>query len=149
MRTLGVLALIIGLALVVNWFGPNSGNRDPDADDWVDAQDKEEEARGPTVPTFTGRLLHRGEPVRFEGGEQVVLRLVHRGRVESFGIPIRPDGTFELGWMPLGEYAAYYDRGAQERGANPFTGGYQLPSDLNIREGQTDYTIELGEDWTP
>ncbi len=62
-------------------------------------------APGPTVDAFNGRLVHDGKPVSFSDKEKVELKLVTE-KAESFGVPIKPDGTFQIGWMPIGKYSA-------------------------------------------
>jgi hypothetical protein len=101
---------------------------------------------GPTVDAFTGRLAHDGKPVSFPEGEQVEVR-VHHEKGESFDIPIRPDGSFQIGWMPIGKYSATLLReNKQERGPAK---RYTIPGGLTIEAGKTEYTIELGKNWKP
>ena len=98
---------------------------------------------GPTVDAFTGRLTHNGKPVNFSEGEGISLKLVHESG-QSFGIPIQADGTFKIGWMPIGKYGAMLER------PNPGGKGksvYTVPGGLTIEEGKTEYSIELGKDW--
>jgi hypothetical protein len=111
---------------------------------------------GPTVDEFDGRLVHNGQPVKFEEGEQVVLQMFHHGTAESFGVPIKSDGSFDIGWMPIGEYSATLKR-TPASGAGAARGGagadavapYQLPENPKIAEGQTKFDIELGKNWKP
>lgn len=115
--------------------------------------------RGPTVPSFTGRLVQDGKPVSFPSEEKVLVNVFHqKGR--KFGIPIKSDGTFKVGWMPIGKYSAMLVRQkptskgpiAPEEGKlrlPPMAGGYQIPNGLTIEEGKTEYTIELGPEWNP
>jgi hypothetical protein len=101
---------------------------------------------GPTVDAFTGRLTHNGQPVSFAAGEKVQVDLFHE-KGQKFGIPIQPDGSFQIGWMPIGKYSAMLIReNNQERGGPR---RYNIPGGLAIEAGKTDYTIELGKDWTP
>src|SRR5271165_6788742 len=67
---------------------------------------------GPTVREFTGRLTHNGEPVSFPAGEEVILNLIFHDGGRPFGIPIKADGTFKIGWMPIGKYSAALQRDA-------------------------------------
>jgi hypothetical protein len=98
---------------------------------------------GPTVDAFTGRLTHDGKPVAFPADERVLLELFHE-KAQSFKIPIEPDGTFKIGWMPIGKYSATLIR--ERPGAK---GGvparHPVPNGLTIEAGQTEYTIELGK----
>jgi hypothetical protein len=114
---------------------------------------------GPTVPSFTGRLVQDGKPVSFPSEDKVRVEVFHeKGR--RFGIPIQPDGTFKIGWMPIGKYSAMLVRNkpaskgpiAPEEGKTRLpraAGGYQIPDGFTIQEGKTDYTIELGPEWNP
>lgn len=52
---------------------------------------------GPKIDKFEGQLTAGGEPVQFEEGQKVVLRLVFHENGESYGVPIKPDGTFNIG----------------------------------------------------
>jgi hypothetical protein len=127
MRFFGCLILLAGLALVGVGCGPKRS------------------FDGPTVDAFTGRLTHNGKQVSFPEDKQVILKVIHE-KGTSFGIPIKSDGTFQIGWMPIGKYGAVMER--------PGPGGkgksmYNVPGGLSIQEGQTEYTIELGKDWKP
>ena len=99
---------------------------------------------GPTVDAFTGRLVHNGQPVTFPDTEKVRLEVYHEtGR--SFLIPIQPDGSFKIGWMPIGKYTATLLRGSQD-GRGPAK-RHNVPGGLTIEDGKTEYTIELGKGW--
>jgi hypothetical protein len=100
---------------------------------------------GPTVDSFTGRLTHNAKPVSFPAGD-VVVTLVHE-KGESFGIPIQPDGSFKIGWMPTGKYSATLTRASKQDKGGPIR--YNIPGGLTIDDGKTDYTIELGTGWKP
>src|SRR5438132_13322221 len=65
---------------------------------------------GPTVEAFNGRVTADGKPVSFAPGEEVSLRLMHQGSGKSWGIPLQPDGTFNIGWMPIGKYTVMVSR---------------------------------------
>jgi hypothetical protein len=98
---------------------------------------------GPTVDAFTGRLTHDGNPVTFPAEERVQLQLFHE-KAQSFNIPVQPDGTFKIGWMPIGKYSATLVRerpGA--KGGAPAR--HSVPNGLTIEAGKTEYTIELGK----
>jgi hypothetical protein len=127
MRFFGCLILLAGLALLGMGCGPKSS------------------FDGPTVDAFTGRLTHNGQHVSFPEDKPMFLKVIHE-KGTSFGIRIKPDGTFQIGRMPTGKYGAVMER--------PGPGGkgmsmYNVPGGLSIQEGQTDYTIELGKDWKP
>ena len=101
---------------------------------------------GPTVDKFVGRVTHNGQPVSFPAGEKVQVDVVHE-KGQRFGIPIQPDGSFQIGWMPIGKYSMMLirqnnpERGPERR--------YNIPGKLTIEDGKTEYTIELGKDWKP
>jgi hypothetical protein len=103
---------------------------------------------GPTVDAFHGKVTHNGNPVKFAENE-AQLTLYHE-KGQQFGIPLKADGTFEIGWMPIGKYAVMLERIAQ----TPVNKGsqktrYNVPDGLTIEEGKRDYVIELGKDFKP
>ena len=103
---------------------------------------------GPTVDAFHGKVTHNGNPVQFAENE-AQLNLYHE-KGQQFGIPLKPDGTFQIGWMPIGKYAVMLERMAQpplQKG--PPKTMYNVPDGFTIEEGKTQYTIELGKDWKP
>ena len=104
---------------------------------------------GPTVDAFHGKVTHNGNPVQFAENEEVQLSLYHE-KGQQFGIPLKADGTFEIGWMPIGKYAVMLERMVQ----TPMKKGrqktmYNVPNGLTIEEGKKDYVIELGKDFKP
>jgi hypothetical protein len=104
---------------------------------------------GPTVDAFHGKVTHNGNPVTFADNEEVQLNLYHESG-QHFGIPLKADGTFEIGWMPIGKYAMMLERKVQ----NPAKKGppitrYSVPDGLTIEAGKTDYVIELGKGFKP
>ena len=110
--------------------------------------DKRGGYEGPTVDAFHGKVTHNGNPVQFAENE-AQLTLYHE-KGQQFGIPLKADGTFEIGWMPIGKYAVMLERTAQ----TPMTKGppktmYNVPDGLTIEEGKTDYVIELGNGFQP
>jgi hypothetical protein len=132
MRTIHRLVLTFCLGLAVFGCAKNKGGFE-----------------GPTVDAFHGKVTHNGNPVKFAENEEVQLNVFHdSGR--QFGIPLTADGTFEIGWMPIGKYAMMLERTAQ----NPATKGpaktrYNVPNSLIIEEGKKDYVIELGKNFKP
>src|SRR5690606_34420055 len=107
---------------------------------------------GATVDAFTGQLVHRGKPVSFETEETVILQLVYQEKGERLGVPLKSDGTFTIGWMPIGNYSAIIQRqnptNTAKRGASA-PRNHTLPGGLTIVEGKTEYAIELGDRWKP
>jgi hypothetical protein len=101
----------------------------------------------PTVDTFTGKVVRDGEPVSFPEGEAVQLMLYHESG-QSFGIPLKSDGTFTIGAMAVGKYSAVLERPPKGGQRGPGT-KYPVPGGLTIEAGKTNYTIELGKDWKP
>jgi hypothetical protein len=103
----------------------------------------------PTVDAFTGRLTHKGQPVDFPEGAKVRLNLFRLGAGDTWGIPISADGTFDIGWMPIGRYSGQLQTTAP---ASSGARGNSRPSmhtvpEFEIHEGQTEYTIDLGDNW--
>ena len=109
---------------------------------------------GPTIPVFSGRVVQDGKPVTFPEDEEVIVQCTlteGEGIGKSFGVPIKPDGTFSIGWMPIGKMAVRLER--LHKDATRRTGAsqrYDVPGGLTIEEGKTSgYTIEVGKDWGP
>ena len=110
---------------------------------------------GPTVEAFSGQVVQDGKPVSFPEDEEVRVHCVvieGEGIGKSFGVPIKPDGTFSIGWMPIGKMTLRLDRSpkdpAQTKGGPP--NRYSIPGGLTIEQGKTTgYIIELGKGWKP
>ena len=103
---------------------------------------------GPTVDAFHGQLLSEGKPVSISDGEVVKIFLVHRGSGERFRIPIKPDGSFDIGWMPIGTFNCILERKQSAPGSQGLafqTKSNAVPGGLQIEEGKTEYEIEVGE----
>jgi hypothetical protein len=107
---------------------------------------------GPTVDAFTGRLTRDGQPVSFAPEENPQLQLFHE-KGQSFTIPLHPDGSFKIGWMPIGKYSATLLRDQKPAAgvpkAPPIPNRYNVPDGLTIQDGKTEYTIDLGKNWKP
>lgn len=99
---------------------------------------------GPTVEAFTGRVVKDGQPVVLPDGDKVQLKLVH-STGQSFGIPLRTDGTFQIGWMPIGKYSAVMSRQPKDSKSGPQM--YNVPGGFEIEAGRTEYAVELGKGW--
>jgi hypothetical protein len=99
---------------------------------------------GPKVDSFTGRLVKDGKPVTFGENESVQLKVIH-DKAKSFGIPIAVDGTFKVGWMPIGKYSAMLIRKPPGEKGGPSM--YNVPGGMEIVDGKTDYEIDLGKDF--
>jgi hypothetical protein len=102
---------------------------------------------GPTVDAFIGRLTRNGQPVTFPETEKVRLEVFHETG-QSFLIPIQPDGSFKIGWMPIGKYSAALLRGNKDAKGPPAK-RHNIPGGLQIEDGKTEYTIELGKSYQP
>jgi hypothetical protein len=99
---------------------------------------------GPTVEGVNGRVTQNGKPVSFANPEEVSLKVIHeKGR--SFGIVLKPDGSFNIGWMPIGKYSVVVTRPPKDGKGGPRV--YSAPEGFSIQEGQKEYTIELGPGW--
>ena len=101
---------------------------------------------GPTVDAFTGHVVASGKAVSFPAGESVQLKVIHE-KAQSFGIPLQADGSFKIGWMPIGKYSAILIR--QKEGGKGGPNMYNVPGGFEILDGKTDYEIELGKNWKP
>lgn len=103
---------------------------------------------GPTNDAFTGKIVHNGKPVKFAEGEEGSLSVFHEtGR--RFGIPLKEDGTFEIGWMPIGKYTVQFERTLKHGKKGASMSRYGVPEGLNIQAGKTEYVIELGKNYKP
>ncbi|MEM9353476.1 MAG: hypothetical protein AAGA92_10730 [Planctomycetota bacterium] len=99
----------------------------------------------PTIEEFNGRLMKGGDEVSFPEGQKTVLRLIFHKNGEHFGIPINADGTFDIGWMPIGTYSATLEQTDRKRSGREPVLRHDVPGGMTIVEGQTKYTIDLGE----
>ena len=131
MRTINRLVLTFCLGLAVFGCTNNKGGYE-----------------GPTVGAFHGKVTHNGNPVKF-AEKEAQLALFHE-KGQQFGIPLKADGTFEIGWMPIGKYAMMLERTAQNPAMKgPTKTRYNVPNSLTIEEGKKDYVIELGKNFKP
>src|SRR6516164_5876833 len=87
---------------------------------------------GPTVDAFNGRLTANGQPVTFPGTEKVRLEVFHETG-QSFVIPIQPDGSFQIGWMPIGKYTATLLWGGKDARGLPAK-RHAVPGGLTIED---------------
>ena len=132
MRTFNGLLLTFSLGLVV-----------------VGCTDKNYE--GKTVDKFVGKLTHNGEPVSFPADQYAQIKVYHESG-KQWSIPLKEDGTFDIGWMPVGKYAVMLERrqeakkkGQDAKKKGPGISRYDVPGGLTIEEDKTDYVIELGK----
>ena len=104
-----------------------------------------------SIKTFTGQLTQDGKPVTFPEGQDTTLWVVHEGGRLSGEIPIKPDGSFSIGKMPLGKYGLVLERSGATPGGKggPSRRKYPVPGGLTLEEGKTEYTVELGKDFKP
>ncbi len=63
----------------------------------------------------------------------------------------KPDGTFQIGWMPIGEYSAAIEieKPIKPGVKTPPPTRRPLPDGFEIVEGKTEYEIDLGGDFKP
>jgi hypothetical protein len=101
------------------------------------------------IKTFTGQLTQDGKPVTFPEG--TTLLVIHEGGRLSGGVPIKPDGSFNIGKMPVGKYGLVLERSGATPGGKggPSRSKYPVPGGLTLEEGKTEYTVELGKDFKP
>jgi len=130
MRTINRLALIFCLGLPVFGCGKPTG-----------------EYEGPTVDAFHGKLVSDGKPVKFAENEEAQLNVFHESG-KQFGIPLTADGTFEIGWMPIGKYSMMLERTSQNK-KGPGKTRHGVPGSLVIENGKKDYVIDLGKGFKP
>jgi hypothetical protein len=102
---------------------------------------------GPTVDAFTGKVVADGKPVSFPPAEVVLLQMTHQATAKLWGIPLQADGTFKIGWMPIGTYTCVLERPPKSHRSGP--NRYNLPGPFEIVAGQTEYTIDLGKGYKP
>jgi hypothetical protein len=110
---------------------------------------------GPKVAAFSGQVVQDGKPVTFPEDEEVRVHCVvieGEGIGKSFGVPIKPDGSFSIGWMPIGRMTVRLERSpkdpAKTKGGPP--NRYSIPGGLTIEQGKTTgYILELGKGWKP
>src|SRR4051794_33333629 len=80
---------------------------------------------GPKVDSFSGRVVQDGKPVTFSKDNEVVIDFYSEGGIR-FGVPIKADGTFSIGYMPVGKQSLVLERGQMK---------YGIPGGLNIEAG--------------
>lgn len=107
---------------------------------------------GPTVSAFAGQLVQNGEPVTFAEDEEVRVEFtVIEGENigKTFGVPIKPDGTFSIGWMPLGKMSGRMEWQPKDPAKQTGTPrAYGIPGSLTTEAGKTTgYVVELGKGW--
>jgi hypothetical protein len=112
---------------------------------------------GPKVNAFTGQVVQNGQPISFAPDSHATLEVIQTEKAYRFNIPLAENGTFKIGWMPIGKYEVFLnkdmetDTGQGTRRKRPMIigAGYHLPEPLMIEDGKTEYTIELGKDYKP
>jgi hypothetical protein len=105
--------------------------------------------KGKTVDKFVGRVTHNGQPVNFPADQNARITVFHE-RGQQFTIPIKEDGTFDIGWMPVGKYNVMLVRRQSAGKKGPGISRYSVPDDFTIEDRKThDYVIELGKGFKP
>jgi len=109
---------------------------------------------GPVRPeeiteAFIGAVVQDGKPITLPDGAR--LDLIHDETYSKFGIPLKQDGSFEIGWMPTGKYSAelLWLKGATKDNSSVSQGRYNVPNGLTIEKDKTQYEINLGKEWKP
>jgi hypothetical protein len=105
------------------------------------------EYTGPVIEKFSGRLVRDGKPIEFPKEELVTLQMLFTKNGSMMGIPIKADGTFEIGWMPIGCYHLILERQAPEPTAQARKA--VVPNEFYISRGKEVYNIEMGEAFQP
>jgi hypothetical protein len=104
---------------------------------------------GKTVDKFVGKVTHNGQPVNFPADENAQITVFHETG-KQWSIPLNEDGTFDIGWMPVGKYAVMLVRHQGAKTKGPGMSRYNVPDGLTIEDGKThDYVIELGKGFKP
>ncbi len=102
---------------------------------------------GPKVSSFSGRVVHNGEPVTFGRDNGQVIDFHSLESPTEFGVPLKADGTFSIGWMPTGKHRLVFERFATDGGAGA---KFSIPGTFTIEDGKTSgYVIELGKGYKP
>lgn len=107
---------------------------------------KSDKPSGPVVDSFTGSVVADGKPVSFPPADQVEIMLFS-DKGSQLRVPISPEGTFKLGWMPVGKHTASLTRMKSIEGKKGGQTTHSIPGGLDIVEGKTEYTIELGKNF--
>jgi hypothetical protein len=108
---------------------------------------------GPKVPAFSGQVVQNGKPVTFPEDEDVSVHctvIEGEGIGKAFGVPIKPDGSFSIGWMPVGKMMLRLERSPKDPAKRPVgpPSRYSIPGGLTIEQGKTTgYVIDLGKGW--
>ena len=92
--------------------------------------------------------MSEGKAVSFSEDEVVKMLLIHKDSAERFTVRIETDGSFDIGWMPIGEYLCSVDRQkvvAGESWRQPPSNFRPVPGGLKIEERKTEYEIEVGK----
>jgi len=103
---------------------------------------------GKTVDKFVGKVTHNGEPVNFPADQQAIIKVYHESG-KQWSIRLKEDGTFDIGWMPVGKYSVMLERRQNAKQKGPGISRYDVPGGLTIEEEKTDYVIELGKGFKP
>src|SRR5205085_867457 len=88
---------------------------------------------GKTVDKFVGKVTHNGNPVNFPADQEAQITVYHESG-KQFSIPIKEDGTFDIGWMPVGKYAAMLVRRQSAGNKGPGISRYNVPDGLTIED---------------
>ena len=95
------------------------------------------------VTSFSGQLVHDGKPVTFSQDNEAVVDFFQAEDGIRFGVPIKADGSFSIGWMPVGKHSLVYERFSKTGGVSAKSA---VPGGLTIEAGKTSgYVIELGK----
>ena len=87
--------------------------------------------------------------MNFPADENVQITVFHE-KGQQWSIPLNEDGTFDIGWMPVGKYAVMLVRYQNARKKGSGISRYNVPDGLTIEDGKTtDYVIELGKGFKP
>jgi hypothetical protein len=128
MRLLGFVLLVSAMFIVT--FG--CGNK---------------EFSGPKVDKFTGKVTAGGKQITIPADYEVTINLQMDGVPgKSFGIPVKPDGTWQITWMPTGAYIVTVEK-TNLKATKGAPDKRVVPEKFNVEAGKTEYSIDLGKNW--
>lgn len=100
---------------------------------------------GETTKAFVGHVVQNGKPITLP--EDSRLNVTQNSTYHRFGIPLKQDGSFTIGWMPVGAYSVELIWIRQSATGSTSQERYGVPHDLVIEKEPKEYEIELGQKW--
>jgi hypothetical protein len=100
---------------------------------------------GETTEAFEGKIVQNGKPVTLPDG--AILNVTQNSTYHRFGIPLNSDGTFKIGWMPVGKYSLELIWVRESATGQSSQQRYNVPNELVIEKETKPNEIELGTKW--